>query len=78
MQITQVDSLRPTENENSKSKFVCICALYNKFMGGIDLLDSLIAFYHTKNKPNTTVSSLHIPLQRPHHRAGMAALQKRV
>ena len=53
MQIIQVDSLRPTENENSKSKFVCICALYNKFMGGIDLLDSLIALYHTKNRPNT-------------------------
>ena len=44
----QVHPLRSTENENSKSKFVCIRALYNKFMGGIYLLDYLIALYNTR------------------------------
>ena len=52
MQMIQVHPLRSTLNENSKSKFVCICALYNKFMGGMDLLDYLIALYNTKNRSN--------------------------
>ena len=52
MQLIQVHLLRSTENENSKSKFVCICALYNEFMGGMDLLDSLVVLYHTKNRSN--------------------------
>ena len=52
MQMIPVHPLRSTENENSKSKFVCICALYNKFMGGMDLLDYLIALYNTKNRSN--------------------------
>ena len=51
MQMIQVHPLQSTENENSKSKFVCICALYNKFMGGMDLLDYLIALYSTKIYP---------------------------
>ena len=37
-----------TENGNSKSKLICICVFYNKFMGGVDLLDSLIDLYHKK------------------------------
>ena len=50
-----------TENENSKSNLACICVSYNNFMGGVDLLDSLIALYHTKI--DQIVSLLHIPLQ---------------
>ena len=45
-------------------------------MGGVDLLDYLIDIYH-KKIDQEMVSSLHISLQRPHHRASMAALQKR-
>ncbi len=76
--VTEVDRWDSRQKERIKVPCPAVVQEYNKNMGGVDLLDALIALNHNKNKVKRMVPLAGVPSCRLDHRYLLAPLQDRL